>query len=77
MDDPNLVNEDVNEDDVFTLELTGVQIGERPIEGADCILIRGKNKPFNKSDLNKDGVVNSQDFAIFAEDWLQSSIVED
>jgi hypothetical protein len=68
---------DVNEGDVLTLELTGVLIGERPIEGADCVLIRGKHKPCNKFDVNKDGVVDSQDFAIFAENWLQSSIVED
>jgi hypothetical protein len=68
---------DVNEGDVLTLELTGVLIGERPIEGTDCILIRGKHKPCNKFDINKDGVVDSQDFAIFAENWLQSSIVED
>jgi len=43
----------------------------------DCVLISGKSKPFNKFDVNKDGVVDSQDFAIFAENWLQSSIVED
>jgi len=68
---------EVNNGDVLTLELTGVLFGERPIEGLDCILIRGKHKPFNKADINKDGVVNSVDFAIIAENWLQSSIVED
>jgi len=68
---------DVNYGDILTLKLTGVLIGERPIEGADCILIRGKHKPFHKADLNKDGVVNSQDFAILAETWMQSSIAED
>ncbi len=68
---------DVNYGDTLTLKLTGVTIGERPIEGTDCILISGKHKPFNKFDVNKDGVVDSQDFAIFAENWLESSIVED
>jgi hypothetical protein len=68
---------DVNYGDTLTLKLTGVLIGERPIEGADCVLIRGKHKPCNKFDVNKDGVVDSRDFAIFAENWLQSSIVED
>jgi len=68
---------DVNEGDVLTLELTGVLIGERPIEGADCILIVGGHKPFNKADINKDGVVDAADFAEFAQNWLQSSIVED
>jgi hypothetical protein len=37
----------------------------------------GKSKPFNKADVNKDGVVDSLDFAEFAENWLQSSITED
>ena len=68
---------DVNYGDTLILKLTGVLIGERPIEGADCVLIGGKSKPFNKADVNKDGVVDMQDFAIFAENWLQSSIVED
>jgi hypothetical protein len=68
---------DVNEGDVLSLVLTGVLIGERPIEGADCILIRGGHKPFNKADINKDGKVDCSDFAIFAQNWLQSSIVED
>jgi len=48
-----------------------------PIEGADCILIKGKHKPLNKADLNKDGVVNAADFAIFSQNWMQSSIVEE
>jgi hypothetical protein len=68
---------DVNYGDTVTLRVTGVLIGERPIEGADCVVIGGKHKPFNKFDVNKDGVVDSRDFAVFAENWLQSSIVED
>jgi len=72
---------DVNDGDVLTLELTGVLFDpmpfETPIEGADCILIRGRHKPINPADINKDGVVNAADFAIFAQNWLQSSIVED
>jgi len=61
---------EVNDGDVLTLELTGVLLGERPIEGADCILIRGRHKPFNEADINKDGVVNNIDFAVMAENWL-------
>ena len=49
---------DVNYGDILTLKLTGVTIGEIPIEGTDCVLISGKNKPFNKFDINKDGVVD-------------------
>jgi len=68
---------EVNHGDVLTLPLTGVLLDERPIEGVDCVLIRGKYKPFNRADINKDGVVDLRDFAIFTENWLQSSIVED
>ena len=61
------------------LELTGVLYDpipyETPIEGQDCIL-KGKHKSINPADINKDGVVNSIDFAIFAENWLQSSVVD-
>ncbi len=72
---------DVNDGDVLTLELTGVLFDpmpfETPIEGADCILIRGRHKPINPADINKDGVVDGVDFAIFTQNWLQSSIVQD
>ena len=68
---------DVNHGDILTLMLTGVLFDETPIEGADCVLIRGKHKSLNKADINKDGVVDTVDFAIFAQNWLQSSIVDD
>jgi hypothetical protein len=58
----------------LTLELTGVLFGERPIEGADCIVIRGRHKPFNIADINKDGVVDMVDFTIFAENWLEGVV---
>ena len=61
----------------MTLELTGVLYDpipfETPIEGADCILIKGRYKAHNKADINKDGVVDSADFAIIAQNWLQST----
>ncbi len=72
---------DVNDGDVLTLELTGVLYDpppyETPIEGADCIVIRGRHKAINLADINKDGVVNTLDFATIAENWLQSSILKD
>ncbi len=67
---------EVNTGDILTLTLTGVLNDGTPIEGADCIVIKGKHKPINKADINKDGVVDSIDFAIIAEQWLQSSIVK-
>jgi uncharacterized membrane protein len=68
---------DVNDGDVLVLELTGVLFDETPIEGTDCVLIVGKHKPCNKADFNRDGKVDMADFAEFAGNWLQSSIVED
>ncbi len=72
---------DVNDGDVRVLTLTGVLYDpvpfETPIEGTDCIVIRGRHKAINLADINKDGVVDNIDFAIIAENWLQSSIVED
>ena len=72
---------DVNDGDILTLPLTGVLYDpipfETPIEGADCILIKGKYRTHNKADINKDGVVNMIDFTLMAENWLQSSIIED
>ena len=67
---------EVNRGDTLTLLLTGVLNDETPIEGADCVMILGWHKPLNKCDLNKDGVVNAVDMAIFAENWLESSLVD-
>ena len=68
---------EVNDGDVLELALTGVLSDETPIEGADCILIRGRHKPINPADINKDGVVNAADFAIFSQNWLKSSVIKD
>jgi putative endonuclease len=38
-------------------------------------LIKGKYKAHNKADLNADKIVDMLDFAIFADNWLQSSVV--
>jgi hypothetical protein len=67
---------EVEKGDVLTLELTGVLVDETPIAGQDCIVIVGNHKPINKADINKDGVVNTIDMTIVAENWLKSSIVE-
>ncbi len=68
---------EVNHDDVLELQLDGVLYDETPVVGADCVVIRGKHKPINKADINKDGVVNMADIVMLAGNWLQSSIVED
>lgn len=68
---------DVDHGDVLTLDLDGVLFGERPIVGTDCIVIRGRHKPFNEADINKDGVVNMTDFTLMTKNWLQSSIVDE
>ncbi len=65
---------DVDDGDIVTLELTGILYDpiphETPIEGSDCILIKGKYKAHNKADVNKDGVVDGTDFFLIAENWL-------
>jgi hypothetical protein len=67
---------DVNDGDILTLPLTGILYDpipyETPIEGSDCILIKGKHRANNKADINKDGKVDYVDFAIITENWLQS-----
>jgi probable HAF family extracellular repeat protein len=72
---------DVNDGDVVILELTGVLYDpvpyETPIEGADCIIIKGNHRALNKADINKDGVVDGVDFALIAENWLRSTILEE
>ena len=68
---------EVNHDDVLELQLDGVLYDETPVEGVDCVVIRGKHKPINPADISKDGTVDMADFALIAENWLRSSIVED
>ncbi|MHC4086248.1 MAG: DPP IV N-terminal domain-containing protein [Planctomycetota bacterium] len=68
---------EVDHDDELVLELTGVLSDETPIEESDCVIIRGKHKPINPADINKDGVVNIVDFSMVADNWLQSSIIKD
>ena len=68
---------EVDHGDIRELSLTGVlhdpSSYETPIEGADCVMIKGKHKPANKADINKDGVVNPIDFAIITENWLEGT----
>ena len=72
--------DEVEHGDIRELQLTGILYDpapyETPIEGADCIVIKGKHKPINKADVNRDGLVNMADILLIAENWLQSSIVE-
>jgi hypothetical protein len=37
---------EVNDGDVLALSVSGVLVDETPIEGSDCIVIRGKRRPF-------------------------------
>jgi hypothetical protein len=62
---------EVDHGDELVLELTGVLSDETPIEGSDCVIIRGKHRPLNRADFNGDGIVDMADFAAFAENWLQ------
>jgi hypothetical protein len=68
---------EVNDGQIVPLTVTGVLTDETPIEGSDCVRVFGRYKPFNQADTNKDGVVDIADFAILAENWLKSSIIQD
>ncbi|MHC4265331.1 MAG: integrin alpha [Planctomycetota bacterium] len=59
---------DVNE---FILKLDGLLYDNTIIEGYDCVKTVGKHKPPKQSDLNEDDVVNMEDFAIMASEWLK------
>jgi hypothetical protein len=67
---------EVGHGDDLVLGLTGVLLDETLIVGRDCVIIRGRHKPLNKADFNVDGIVDMADFAAFAQNWHQSSIVE-
>ncbi|MHC4455657.1 MAG: hypothetical protein ACYS0I_00990 [Planctomycetota bacterium] len=67
---------EVNHGDIVELNLVGALFEEfcgEAIEGADCVLIRGKFKQPNKADINGDGVVDFCDFNILSEQWLKSN----
>ena len=64
---------DLDHGDMWQLYLEGVLKDGTPIEGSDCVIIRGKARSLHGADVNNDGVVNVIDFSIFADNWLQSS----
>jgi hypothetical protein len=65
---------DVNDGDVLSMTLAGVLDDETAIEGADCVVIRGKVPSAiraKKSDVNEDGIVDMLDLATMTADWLE------
>lgn len=68
---------DVNDGDILPLTLEGALSDETPIEGADCIVVRGKAKSLHRADINSDGFVDLSDFAVFAANWLEFNTPED
>ncbi|MHC4842687.1 MAG: hypothetical protein ACYTEE_02700 [Planctomycetota bacterium] len=63
---------DVNHGDILELPLTGALFDGTPIEGADCIIIRGNQKLPHAADINKDGTINLDDLVIFKDGWKES-----
>ncbi|MHC4266260.1 MAG: hypothetical protein ACYSUK_10050 [Planctomycetota bacterium] len=55
---------ELNDGDILPLLLTGELFDGTPIDGADCVLIKGKH--FKKADINEDGVIDFLDYAFFA-----------
>lgn len=61
----------------WVLTLTGSLSDDTPIEGADCVVIRGKvprATAAKRSDINEDGIVNLLDFATMTANWLESTV---
>lgn len=67
---------EVEHNDELTLTLEGLLDDGMPIKGADCVVIKGKHKPLNHADINKDGIVNMADFIMLSGNWLESSTAE-
>jgi hypothetical protein len=62
--------------DVFELSLTGTLLDGTPIEGFDCVVVRGKvprSVRARRSDINEDGFVDMLDFALMSGNWLESA----
>ncbi len=67
---------DVDHDDVLTLAIEGTTLNGTPIEGQDCIVIRGKHRGLGKADINDDGVVDFLDLISISEKWLREEVLE-
>ena len=67
---------DVEHDDVLTLAIEGATVDGTPIEGQDCIVIRGRHLGLGKADTNDDGVVNFLDLINVSEKWLQKEVLK-
>jgi hypothetical protein len=72
--------DDLVQEDVLTLDLTGVLTDETGIVGADCVIVVGqvpKSTVAKRWDANADGIVDMFDFGLMAQSWLQSTLVEE
>jgi len=70
---------DLVEDEVLTLNVTGVLTDETGIEGADCVIVVGqvpRSTVARRWDANGDGIVDMFDFGLMAQNWLETTIVE-
>jgi len=64
-------------DEELILTLRGALYDETLIEGSDCIVLVGNVPKWLEakvSDLNEDGIININDFAIMAGYWLESTV---
>jgi hypothetical protein len=63
------------EPDILVLTLTGELLDGTPIEGSDCVVLRGRVPEaffVRKADINKDGVVELTDLALLLEKYLRT-----
>lgn len=69
-----ITTDDLTQDDVLELTLTGVLTDGTRIEGTDCVAVVGKahrSTVAGRSDANGDGIVDLLDFALMANNWLE------
>jgi len=67
--------DNIGKSDILPMEMTGELSDATLIEGWDCIQIVGKVPEWiavKKFDANSDGMVNMEDFALMAEQWMKS-----
>ncbi len=67
---------DLEKNDVVPLILTGTLTDGTPIEGIDCVVIKGTFRDeliAARADINDDGHVDILDFAALAQSWLENA----
>lgn len=71
--------DELAKNEMVVLTLTGTLHDGTPIEGTDCVIIKGSFRSelrAAKADINDDGFVDILDFAAMAQSWLQDADID-